>query len=543
MKHNGNIFIIIGVTLLASGQLQGLALEKSTKLAEQDIQLIPKQIENELAKSPKNYQKVNFWAISDSIRKIKNFIAAAESSAPTLAKRLSTQQRQLSEKLADSILANLTNLAEPIKKTISYISGQITLKHDDLKLIEQFPPRKEGNIIPFIHERINEIISRLDSASQQGLLVSKDIMFGKVEEKTWNSASKAATEIVKLVINLLLSTFPDYISKRNTLSKRGKENKANPILEVDNFFGTTMAIRLMNFVIENLYSKLPGIFRNGSPLVENFNKQIAACKSLLSGLKTDLYNIFQVKKSKQKGKIEILYYFIWDGSEDGQSPTTFEPIYSEPIEDLLANIGYSVDEIEKKRKLIKTLKVIGAVTAVGVTAVSTALLMPSILKQVKKLNFIQDIKAADIKSSLAALKSSLLEKIEELRPKWWGNMEAEKLGSHVQEQLKGLGSRAIGQLKKLGGRISFFFSPPEKLDLSAKVPKIDFKKIAVPVLEGLDLSAKVPEIDFKKIAVPVLKVRQFIFPKVDPSKEYPKAVEWEASEWVEPDWEDSEWVE
>ena len=370
MKHNRNIFIIIGVVALTWGQLQGLTPEQSAKLAKlrqkldlrynQDIpeaeqaiwldenkeiieqmrlldlqtateyqkkqgQFIKKiaedrqtqimtkiksvkeQIENELAKSPNNYQEVDFSEIPNAMVQINQTIADTERLlAPTpfyirVERKIFLEQRQLElgDRLAIAILTNLIGLAGPIKRNIATINNYID---NSLALPESEDIFPAGFDRSSINRLINdEINPRLASASQKGFLVSRDIISGKVDKITWNTATIKASEIVNQVTSLLLN-FSDYIKNLNILSKKGKENKENPLLEINNFFVTIQAIKTMNDVIENLYSNLPGIFRNGSPLVSKFDKQIDYCKDLLSGLKTDLYNIYQVES--------YYYYYI-----------------------------------------------------------------------------------------------------------------------------------------------------------------------------------------------------------------------------------------
>ncbi len=471
MKHNRNIFIIIGVTALACGQLQGLTSEESAKLTEfrrkldlryeQDIpereqgiwlgkntviieqmrlldpstaatyqekqdqfvkkiaehkkdqirkkmELVQKQIGNEQAKIPNNYQEVDFSEISNSIAQIKQAIAdVKELLTPTVLDSLNKKQLALSKLLAHAIFTNLIELAKPIEQGIATINRYI----DQLLIAKDIFSAgfKRSSIKKLINSQIN---TRLTSASQRGLLssVSEDIMI----ENTRNKAREAAHKIIFQVDNLLCFKFPEYINKLNTLSKKGKANQKNPILKKKNFLVTAQAIKVLDVIIENLYIKLSGIFRNGSPLVTNFDQQINSCRDTLSGLKTDLYNIYEVRGRKEDDKIKIrLVISILD----------IRFFYSDFFDDPLATISPSANEIEKDRSDQEGLVIARELKEE---------------KQAKKLEFLRKINPAE-------LGRNVLKQVKKLGR----DIRPEELGSYILRQVKELASRMLRQLRRI----------------------------------------------------------------------------------------------
>jgi len=155
MKQNINIFITIGVLVLACGKLQGVTEEQFSQAIE--------QIDTALAKSPDNYQEVDFSRTFTFLDQVYRAIPNESNSHQREA--LENMVFELEKRLAHALFINLIRLAGPITEqvgeTIQYI-----------KVIEQTStPFTLDN--SFIKDPItDEINPRLDSAFQKGLLLS-----------------------------------------------------------------------------------------------------------------------------------------------------------------------------------------------------------------------------------------------------------------------------------------------------------------------------------------------------------------------------------
>jgi len=260
------------------------------------IEMISKAIGDELAKSPDQYDQIDFNKMIQPIQELKNEIILAKKRLTY--RKLSDLWRQEYIKLptqhADAVLTNLTRLAHPIIDQVNRVKGYI----------EQL--RKSGNSFNFDSNQINDpmirkIVPRLDSAYQKGLLLNIRFLImaqGLVQRDARKSADNITGHIAKLIGELVA-----YVDKLNVLSR---DNKANYRLSVENFNTTVQAILVMKNVTDDLYVKLQSIFRNGITLIEDLTEKIDLLAQELSRLKADLYNVYEVEK-EAGDKITILY--------------------------------------------------------------------------------------------------------------------------------------------------------------------------------------------------------------------------------------------
>ena len=128
----------------------------------------------------------------------------------------------------------------------------------------------------------------------------------------------------------------------NTTSKKEKNMKKTRLV-IDDFAATASALQTIDNSINSLPIRLSKIFINGKLLLNNnLDKFIIQQREQLSRLKTDLYNIYEVRREADD-KISVRYY-TWLPAEN--KPAFY---YSDPLDDLLADIKPSVDKIEERR--------------------------------------------------------------------------------------------------------------------------------------------------------------------------------------------------
>jgi len=289
MKQNINILVMIGVLILACGKLQGVTVEQFSEAIE--------QIQAELAKSPDNYQEVDFSKAFTFLGKVHKAIPNELDSHQKEA--LEDMAFELEKRLAHALFINLIRLAGPITEQIDEIIQYI-------KVIEQTStPFTLDN--SFIKDPItNEINPRLDFAFQKGLL-SNPAFVPVVEKEIWEDASQTAMAITASVINLL-NKLTTYVQQLNKISKTKKEEEPANDFTKDHFNKTAQAILIMKWVTNNLYSKLKYIFPKKMLLISDLTSVIDQRYEIFSELKYDLYRIYEVR-GVPFGLISIKSYF------------------------------------------------------------------------------------------------------------------------------------------------------------------------------------------------------------------------------------------
>jgi len=296
------------------------------------IQTVSKAISVQLAKSPDEYKEVNFSKVSADIGQISKAITDVQGQlTPTDFENLQNEANQLNRELADAIFNNLIKLALPI---IKYIND-----------MESYIERIKQSGDPFNFDRFEikdsidrEINPRLDAAYQDGLLLDATI-YNTVSSDTQKNARNTAKRITGQVRNVL-DKLSAYIKQCNKISQSEKDDKK---LSRDHFAGTVRAIKTMSDVINDLYAKLPGIFRNEDTklLTNDLKIAIAMQGGELTTLKENLYIIYEVRRTAED-KIEILYYF------PGSMFSSAGFYYFDLKKDPLAGIYPSVDMIKAK---------------------------------------------------------------------------------------------------------------------------------------------------------------------------------------------------
>jgi len=260
------------------------------------IEAISKAIRDELAKSPDQYDQINFGQMIASIQELKNEITLARAGLTDrdLIDLRMQETIKLPKQLADAVLANLMRLARPIIDQVNEVKDYIEQR------------RKSSNPFDFDSDQIEdpiirEIKPRLDSAYQAGLLLNPHFI-NIARGLAWRFAMKKADNITSHIAQLL-DEFAGYIDE---LNGRSREDKNNNRLLAKNFDATVQAILVMKNVTDNLYAWLPSKFRYRVILIEDLTEKMNSLGQLLSGLKIGLYNIYGVEKGTGD-KITILY--------------------------------------------------------------------------------------------------------------------------------------------------------------------------------------------------------------------------------------------
>ena len=254
--------------------------EKTVQKIQKMVQTVSKNINVQRAKSPEHYDKVDFSDIPTAIGTISQAITEAQGQLTEISYRsLQDKVNQLNTKLADAVLTNLLNLADPIIEHITSIDKYIEELHSGYDPFN-FDNNKIENSIN------NEIQSRLYSAYQQHLLLSENV-HNKSQPKILINAIETAKKIV-LQSEELLSRFTRYIQYLNRINQETKDSEEEK-LSVNNFVKTAQAIRVMDYVLKSLYSPLNSLFRNNIKLINNLTSNILGKENIISSLKTKLY--------------------------------------------------------------------------------------------------------------------------------------------------------------------------------------------------------------------------------------------------------------
>jgi len=355
MKQSVNIFIVIGVIFLASGQLQGMVkrremgeintrprIAKKRKEIEDMIAKITQDIKDELTKSPGSYKAVNFSKIYNKIQGIKK---------ATMNEQLKLEQEDdiykfvynfeyiqaeidsLYKQLADALLENLTKLSGPIIEQVEKI-----IKH-----VEKTKNIRTHFIPGYIKGLItNEISPRLDSAFQKDLLSEKEILT-QAEQSIIDTALQAEQKII-VIVEQLFTLFIEHIEELNKINKKNKEEKQATNFTKSNFDKTVQAIQTMQWIINNLYNKLRNTFSQIDSLshISLFTTSATKLKKISSQLKSNLYRIYEVKQSLF-GKISIKIY---------RKKWPFRGLYYDyPQDDPLKDISPRVAEIKPQQSV------------------------------------------------------------------------------------------------------------------------------------------------------------------------------------------------
>ena len=217
----------------------------------------------------------------------------------------------------------------PLKNTLDEFVGKQRKKLLNLKV-------KLYSIYAAMIDRAQRIRSDIEKFKQKiGEELGKDPVI--YEDADFYQAAQVVDELV------------EYIKALNEASKEEK-NRSKPILKIDDFAVTALALQVMNRFIWDLYRKLARmhiqreLFRGD--LQKFHNKQ----ETIFSELKTDLYNIYEVKKEADD-KIAIRYYYT------SLLPGRTGFYYSGFRDDLLTKTELPVGKIEAQG--LKSLKYFG----------------------------------------------------------------------------------------------------------------------------------------------------------------------------------------
>jgi len=330
--------------IFAQRVAQRAAVEEAEKQViepiKEKITSVKQHIAVELAKSPNSYGGVNFSGIFNEIEKISQSIYDVRNqiTEPSI-QILNDSLGLLDTQFADAVLTNLVRLRDPV---IGKVEEVKVIIEDLQKSQTYFRFDKDA-----IGSLIAEIAKRLTAASQKNLLVSSDVMADKAMLGTWEKAARAA-KLITNVIDRLLGVFDDYIE---FLNERSQEDKNNDRLLEDHFDRTAQAILTVSSrVIGDLYSRLQTIFINGFPFIDDLTHYIKYQRTIFSELKTNLYNIYEVKEGKGS-KITILY-----DPPAGPGGKTGKRKRSKDKDDTLAGIPPTLDSIVSGRPLVPEAK-------------------------------------------------------------------------------------------------------------------------------------------------------------------------------------------
>jgi len=313
---------------------------KLVKPMQNNLRQFENKILTELLKSPKNYNDVNFNLIYSDIKRLQEGFSLGEKTSASPARHLINLKGEARKLLADAILNNLKRLLEDSSIIGEVRNMQQNVVIDGKRIYGLNLSREHKNYIFNITSTncpiTKKIMPRLMSTCQQGLLVEQNLM-KEASQKTREEARVAVKYVVDRVL-VLLNKFAQFIELFNSKSK--KEKKFG-FLSVKIFAVSAQLILEMHRVID-LYSQFQDIFSNGCPLIDDLTKSIEEQKEKLSGLKTELYNIYQVTQEAD-GKIVVLH---------NVKPPKINKAglyYSDSQDDPLVDIGPSIAEIQQRQ--------------------------------------------------------------------------------------------------------------------------------------------------------------------------------------------------